>query len=433
MLGSSPSGNPGSQNIKEVKMSTLPIIDTVGIEVEFGTVPMELVSANKPRGWQVVRDGSCTREVTLLDNIPVILDDRDEDLLNMVRRSYLGGELVSNPYNLEIEKEKFVNDSMRMLNFLAENGEKILDSTSIHVHVHLGTPPVRVLKNLTRLWCALEAPIYRMSVADQKVHRGTIHQDYMYCRPITGLGPQIVRDTDGYFRRCFDLEKILKYAKTFDEFMAAWGRADYTPNNKWWPFRYYGFNPGSCATSRRTVEFRTLNQTLRPNYLLAFVELCQAMVKSAYLGVPDLTPFPLGEEKVWEFDDIFEVVNPPLISDHSWTVLEEMFSRNTWQPGCNWQMNHLNKSIPLNELSSDLRPDRLSEEEVKRFLGREEQPREAVLRTEDQMPQPSAPRMVNSSSAITSWRDAPPTNTSAWVDFVTQLPDFEETEEEDNV
>jgi hypothetical protein len=147
------------------------------------------------------------------------------------------------------------------------------------------------------------------------------------------------------------------------------GRGDYQPT-KWMPFRYYGLNIGSLATSRQTIEFRTFNETLEPANIQAWVELCQALVRTAFADkkVSHLPRMPLGSKPKFNLIQLTDTMPVSYISDRSWYILERLFDSTLWQPGVNQQVNHLtrqhDRAVPLNDLPAGLRPAVIKKEYV---------------------------------------------------------------------
>lgn len=351
----------------------LPIIETIGIEYEFSAVPLEAMQGVVPNGWNVVRDGSCTRNELLFTNQRV--EGVGDSLAMYAHRGQVGGEVVSPPFNLETQKAEYTEQLITIIGALSARHETVSDLTGIHIHVNVGEPPAYMVKNLLRLWTALEAVLYRLAVAEHSIHRGATHNDYMYCRPLTPPGPQIVRDDAGAHRHCFDLDKILENAKTTAEIVKAFGRGDHKPS-KWMPFRYYGLNIATIHIFG-TVEFRLFNQTLVPEFVGAWVELCRALVKLSFMDRPvsQLPQFPLGATTPegrarFNFDTLRDYIPESLITPPCWSMLKRLFHMADWQKGVEPQVNHLvrtrGRTVPLDTLPRNLRPEVLASSYVER-------------------------------------------------------------------
>ncbi len=342
--------------------------ESVGIEVEFASIKMEDLRSSVPGSWTIDRDGSVTREVSRIGGTTVYADGQISGYLQWDR---VGGELISPIESFE-EADEMVHDIEVVTRALRTKGEIISDAASVHVHLGVGKfPSCRTLKNIIRLALAIEAPMFRLSVGESSKHRGVCHNDFMYCRPITGHGPQYVRGTNGFWYEAFDIQKILNNARTAMDIIQGWCRADHQPR-KWVPARYYWVHMASVF-SRGTLELRCFNETLESKYILAWADLTRAIFKTATMGQVSLPMFPLGSSKPdgWkgEFrvDDFFRIIPPDLFYfPRTKTTLEELWFKSTWQPGVDPQVSHLcvgdrAQSVELDSLHSDLIPRRVSE------------------------------------------------------------------------
>jgi hypothetical protein len=341
------------------------MIDTVGVEVEATNIPYYSAKSLCPLGWHIDNDGSIRSHRRIVG--PVEFVEMPKYLKREIDETQFGAEFVSPPTQLEGGGlEKLMAQITKLLRVLRQHGEEIDKTTSLHVHVNSGTPPLPVLKNMVWLWQALEAPFFRLSVAEHEQHRGATYNSYMYCRPISA--PQVIRGTDGQFYRAFDLAKLMANAETTQQWVAAFARSDIQPN-KWQPFRYYGIHWGNVFTEKQTTEFRVFNSTMHARYIQAWIELCVAFVRVAYMDrlVSNLRPFPLGNTRPegakqdFQFVDIQGIIPLSLISERSWTVLEELWDTADWQEGCVDQINHLvltyDRSTAINDLPEYLRPE----------------------------------------------------------------------------
>ncbi len=334
--------------------------DAVGIEIEVPTIAIDgswPFHRKVPRGWVITRDGSCTFNRPTFEGMAV---ETDEQLYNMLPLRPTGGEFISPVYSLQENFTKLVDEVAALFGLMEKSGEYISTLTSVHVHVYFGQlPPVKKFKSLLEVCRMLEAPIFRLSVAELLKHRGIYHNDFQYCRPLTGDGPQFVQDGMGKWRRCFDLSQILSNARTSLEMLAAWGRADDQPR-KWIPPRYYWVNPCPLVT-QGTIEFRAFNQTFDVVNVAAWVWLCAAIVKTAYGRTvdPSHPDFPLGLTKPvgdsaeFRFADLFSIVDPSFIPDEHIVGLERLWTKADWQPGIKGpQVNHLSKRGDVVHLES---------------------------------------------------------------------------------
>jgi hypothetical protein len=235
----------------------------------------------------------------------------------------------------------------RIIELLEASGEYVSTLTSFHVHVGMGClPPVEAFKSLVEIAMKIEAPMFRLSVAESHTHRGLHHNDYMYCRPLMGIGPQYVVDNDSRWRQCFDLPKILVYSNSTLEACQAWGRAD-QGEPKWVPPRYYWLNPVPLFR-QGTIEFRLFNQTMDVDNMIAWVNLCVAIVKTAYAYQVnhDYPAFPLGEtSNEFGFKNLFELIDEKYFTDNAKQTLFKLWAKSEWQRGVlGPQVNHLAKN-----------------------------------------------------------------------------------------
>lgn len=343
-----------------------PLLDTFGIELEFAKVQMATLGAYKGR-WRVERDGSCTLPGFVFDGVPV---KPDLAMQPFMRQTNIGGEIISPLLRLD-QWGTVEGDLKRLIGALNVYGEDITDLTSVHIHINVGQPPLYVLRNMYKLCASIEAIMYRLAHAELGYHRGQTHGDYMYCRPITGDGPQVVRDSFGGWRWAFQRDTLLA-ATNSEEFFQAWCRCDYAPNNKWWPFRYYWLNPGAIVR-QGSVEFRIFNQTLHVEYIKAWVDLCRAIVKRSFESSPceEWEEQPLGSQPEFYLEHLIERIGEHNFH-HKDTFhhLEGLWVKSWgWSPPCHVQVNHLcrnqGREVPLGELPSLIRPGRVTDEFVR--------------------------------------------------------------------
>lgn len=350
------------------------ILDSAGVEIEFAGISMNLIKRRVPRGWRLERDGSLTREVPTVGGREVSLELGTLGRYTNVERTMIGGELVSPILSFE-HVGRLVKDLEEIIILLKEQKESISDLASIHVHIYAGRfPPVEFFRNYIRLIRAIEAPVFRLSVGESKEHRGKTNDDYLYCRPVTGDGPQFVRDSEtGRWSKAFDLDKMLKNAKTANDMIRAWCRSDSQPN-KWVPGRYYWTHFVSLYR-QGTLEFRQFNQTMHTKYILAWLDLSRAIVKKSWVGGCDLPEFglglktPIGDTSTFQFEDFLEIITPDLYRlPGTIKTLEELWYKSGWQEGANPQVNHLcrgrDRRVPMSDLRLDLRPDEVDSEYI---------------------------------------------------------------------
>ena len=353
-------------------MATIPsvILDSVGVEYEWAGFPMDYIRDKVPRGWRIDRDGSLTRDVYAIGGREVAIGKIDRNY--HIPRANIGGELISPICSFE-NIGKLVKDLNHIMLLMKEQHEYISDLASVHVHIYAGQyPPLTFFRNFLMLARAIEAPVFRLSVGESPEHRGVTNDDYLYCRPITGDGPQYVRDSDtGQWSKAFDIDKMLDKAKTSSDMLRAWCRADHQPN-KWVPGRYYWTHFVSLYR-QGTLEFRQFNQTLKTRYIMAWVDLSRAIVKKAWQGGCDLPQFglglssPVGNTSTFHYEDFLQIITPDLFRlDDTPETLEELWYKSTWQPGVSPQVNHLcqgrSRTVPFYDVREELRPDTVSKD-----------------------------------------------------------------------
>jgi len=334
-----------------------PIITSVGIEVEFANISMEDAKSDRKirNVWKIVRDGSCTRRLISLPNGEEITFSQrfhpDDASLYGLYTKNVGGEFVSPVFN--IEEEKWFDAPLYLLDKLKEWEEGIDLRTGIHVHINIQTPPLYCLHNLVKLALSLESPMYRLSCGELGYHRGGRHKDYMYCRPLSLPGPQVVKDSMDLWRPVFDAKKLLR-SNSINEFFMACGRLDLNQNNKWHQSRYVWLNFASILL-HHTIEFRLFNSTLDHNNLLAWVELCSHLVSHSLGKGILLTDFPLGNTELnpgreYSLDDF--LTETCITNDELSKKLEHLWSAGDWQPAVKGhQKGHLNHRLDLSGIS----------------------------------------------------------------------------------
>jgi len=209
-----------------------PLITSIGIEIEFAQVPKAVGRDLAAMvGYRLVEDGSCRSTRSACGYIPVVSDD------NLFSRQMFGGEFVSPILNTEGDKWK--RDVAYILEGLAWAGEGIDALTSIHIHINLAGLPMFAVRYLVEIAQYLEAGLFRLSCAEAGIHRGAIHLDYGYCRPISTGGPPVVLCQDNALRPVFSTETV-KRAQNHIELKQALGRFDCHGGGIYHEARYTG-------------------------------------------------------------------------------------------------------------------------------------------------------------------------------------------------
>lgn len=384
-----------------MSMNFCPILTSVGIEIEFANVPMETIKRSRRirDNWKIVRDGTCSRtKIMLPNNEEIVFSERfnaDSAALFGLKTQYVGGEFVSPIFN--IEKPKWFDNVLYVIDALKEFEEGIDLRTGIHIHVNIQTPPLYALHNLVKLGLGLEAPMYRLSCGELGFHRGSKLKDYMYCRPLSSPGPQVIQDSKRKWRPVFDAKKLLS-TQSLHEFFIACGRLDINGRNKWHQSRYTWLNFASILL-HKTIEWRIFNSTLEHENILAWVELCSHLVSHSLGKNIELPEFPLGNSQILEnneysFNDFLTYAC--ITDDDLSKKLEHLWYLGDWQENVKgYQKGHLGHSLDLGGIEKDtierlfaepINPDDMTvveessiEEELERVEGSRAQPIRATI------------------------------------------------------
>jgi len=248
-----------------------------------------------------------------------------------------GGEFVS-PV-IDIDDDSWKETVRYIIHSLRDAGEGVSKKTSIHVHVNCSGLPRFALQHLVRLGLYLEDGMFRLACGEAGEHRGASHLDYGYCRPISGMGPPVTPTVGRRERhRQVFTTKCLLAAQTDNEFLMALGRRDRNMGNKYHEARYVWLNFLSLY-SYGSIEFRLFNTTGKPEYLFAWVKLCQEIIQASFGKHTELPENPLGSGTM-VLDDIIELL---CITDGDTIhTLEELWELGDYQPGVvGLQMGHL--------------------------------------------------------------------------------------------
>jgi hypothetical protein len=269
------------------------IIDSVGIEMEFSSIirdSREFMNAATKLvpGFQLDHDASCETPEIVLGNIPIrFKSDKDQAILGgLCRKAIVGGEIKS-PISMSTSDEwaHSVYNLCELLKSFGETEESQRDS--LHVHINVSKEiPLFVLKNLIRLATAFEAIIFRLGGMG-RMNRGESN-DFIYQRPFLGNGPPVVWDYDvtGKDKHCYPAMNIddLMSSATKREFFERYGNAySFAQRVRYSTCRYMVVNFYSILTYG-SLEFRSANKTLNPDYILAWVNFARAFVEKAFVG-----------------------------------------------------------------------------------------------------------------------------------------------------
>jgi hypothetical protein len=249
---------------------------TFGVEFESDVIPESFRGENNSifNIWRLTHDASTQSDIRavsflnggswLLNNTPNIVPSSSASI---------GSEFVSKI--IDSEQEDYLTILENLIDFLEENGEPDESTrTSVHVHVSLSNPNLRILKNIIYLGKYLEGLFFRIGGMGYNF-RGE-KNDSNYCRPITNVGPQVVETSKGY-SQLYNVDKLLS-AKTFSEFWNWYGNTDRINQDRYLAQRYtwlnlFGLYPGG-RQYRGTLEFRIFNKTLNPYFIYSIIKLC---------------------------------------------------------------------------------------------------------------------------------------------------------------
>jgi hypothetical protein len=124
----------------------------------------------------------------------------------------------------------------------------------------------------------LEAAFFRLGSFGYRP-RGE-HMDFIYYRPITKSGPQVINSGEGY-RHLLDYGDVLLSENNRDFFRRCGDI--YNAESRYHPSRYLWINFYNMYHKRRGhLEFRVFNKTLNWLYLYASVELCKHFVTTCH-------------------------------------------------------------------------------------------------------------------------------------------------------
>lgn len=265
------------------------LIDSFGLEIETENIQRGNLPPGLSELWNEVHDASIESDakaykigsssITLLD---------PNNVLRSSPRIVIGSEFVSQI--LDANNSLHWNSVDRLVSWLYSKGEPEESFRSgIHVHVAMAYN-LRVLKSLSYLARHLEQVFYYVGGMGYQF-RGVLN-DFIYCRPLTGVGPTVSSDGDGHVMQCFDINNMIK-AEDVDHFWDAYGGINpLSPPDKYYPVRYNWFTLFPLL-SKGTVEFRVFNKTLNPLYIRSIVQLCRAFCSFTISTNPDdLQSFP---------------------------------------------------------------------------------------------------------------------------------------------
>ncbi len=214
-----------------------PILDGVGVEFEVMSLSQNQLAQSREMqalGFNVTRDASVESRIKTV-GLFSLMGDSDFPIHNS-NSTKIGGELVSSVFNAaEVDMLQIFKS---LTSYLSREGETET-SERASIHYHISYPfNLRILKSVMRLAANMEDIFFQIGCMGY-THRGETN-DSTYCRPITGKGPVVIRNSEGAKVQVFNLEDLLKSNKII-EFWTRYGDLanDSIANNRYVPVRYH--------------------------------------------------------------------------------------------------------------------------------------------------------------------------------------------------
>jgi len=260
----------------------------VGLEIEFSNIKRETPNFvnnlhKELVNFKHVHDASTESPELTLGNIPIQFDvnGKTNKILSIMRtRNFeiFGGELNS-PI---LAGNDFRTHIYKLMDFLIDMGESFSTTEqdergSIHVHINVSKDiKHKHLIRLLELGLATEAIFYRLGGMG-RVNRG-VKNSFVYQRPLT-MPPCFAFNGRTY--PIFDYKDLL-ISKNKTDFYSKYGDSVYQiqHGNHYVTQRYMGLNFYSIPY-RGSIEFRYANKVLIPEWIIAWIVLCQSFVNFA--------------------------------------------------------------------------------------------------------------------------------------------------------
>ena len=261
------------------------IINSVGIEMEFMSIDRNSEEFRqsimmKLGDYKIIHDASCeSLEDRFLGKKIVFGNKQSKKIFKQLIDSIIiGGEIISPIRNTL--SPVWMTEIERLCEILKEHGEKE-DTTrdSFHVHINLSKEvPLFVLKNILKLTLKYEAFLYRLGGMG-RMNRG-VENDFMFARPYTPNGPPVISGADQINYPILNADVMLQ-AETREDFFGAYGDSYGLMGIKYVTQRYMNVNFYPILT-QGSIEFRTANKTLNPEYIIAWTNFCKALITAAF-------------------------------------------------------------------------------------------------------------------------------------------------------
>lgn len=253
------------------------VLDTLGFEQEsvgLSRRTVEEILMKLPGGhgsnFSVVRDASTEMtDYYFQDNAGTLfsVSSHTRDARNLFEGripTYCSGyELVSIPMEIDVAEIslKF------LLPALENNGDFITNRCASHVHVGM-SPNLEICQKALALGLWFDDVFFTLSGLGGEFRGNT--NNAIYARPLIS-GPYVRARSNFY--QVLNWQRALDVKSFYDFFYCFHIDADNTAN-KYQSARYFAINIWSMLL-HKTLEFRHLNQTFNPSYLLSFAKLCQ--------------------------------------------------------------------------------------------------------------------------------------------------------------
>lgn len=339
------------------------IIESVGIEMEFCSINRSDPNFQERLygtllGYKVEHDASVETPLRTFLNYPVILKDAKaiKRLSPFLGRLTVGGEIISPIRNSN--SPHWVEEIENLCEILIEHGETedtVRDSFHVHVNITRDVP-LFVLKNVLQFTLAFEAFFFRLGGMGRP-NRG-ITNDYIFSRPYLGNGPPVIV----HGRRNYPIMNPdhLMDAKDKEDFFRKYGDAYFLAGRvgKYVTPRYMSINFYPILT-QGSLEFRTANKTLNPRYIIAWTNLCKAIVSKSFssrkLTIEGL--YPLAENRDIPTREFLRAIEMLELDNDTQSVLLEIWETSPVPIFDNvWRYSHLPNPTGY---SNDYLPDPL--------------------------------------------------------------------------
>ena len=332
------------------------LINSVGIEMEFMTINRD---SRKFRtdfketlmDYKLDHDASCETLAPTLANFPIKFTNTkaEKKLSPFLNTIIIGGEIISPIRNTL--SPLWMTEIHQLCDLLKEYGEQETTiKDSFHVHVNLSREvPLFVIKNILSFTLAYEAFLYKLGGMG-RINRG-VENSFIFERPYLFNGPPVIRVGNTNYP-IFKTENLFK-AESKEQFFIYYGDSGrlVENGNKYVVQRYMNVNFFPILT-QGSIEFRTANKTLNPQYIIAWTNFCKAIVATSFKSdTPSQHRFrALAENKDIPFDTFFDETRILQLDDDTLNVLQEIWQLSPTPQFDNiWRYTHLRKPpIPRN-------------------------------------------------------------------------------------